>query len=162
MPTVPNMSDVPQDPREPAVIVRHPRCPPAELMDPNDYYTLPRPLSTDPIHVRAMRGELDKDACAGCGEPMRLHYDSTGIYLIGCEGAMKRHSLGLLETRPLRQYGGDAHPTVSRRLQWALEVDCGPAMASLMEALSHDDKQQLARVLAEHAVAAHLCEELSK
>jgi len=116
------------------------------------------PFVTDPVHVQALKGNVPADTCAGCGLHMGLHYDTSGIYLIGCTGALKRQQLGLTE---IRGFGvpGDAHPAVSRRLQWALETDCGATAAALMEALDCDSRLRVGRILAEHAVQAYLMSE---
>lgn len=114
-------------------------------------------MPSDPIHVRALRGELDADTCSGCGEAIALHYDTTGCLLIGCLGAAKRRQLGLMERRSASMLTfGDPHWTITRRLQWALQTDCGPAMASFCECLGEDGTKEVARVLSEHAIRSYL------
>ncbi len=131
----------PADPREQAV---------------EDVYHLPRPLLTDPIHVQAMRGDMDHDGCAACSEPMRLHYDTSGIFWIGCDGALRRRSLGLVGIGD-EFILGDQHPAVSEAVRSYLLTSCG-ALTYLFAETRRDEQVQIARTLAVLAVRAYLKE----
>lgn len=139
--------------------------PPEHNMKPTDpreqdVYHLPRPLIDSPIHVQALRGDVEPETCSGCGHPIRLHYDTTGCFFIGCEGAVRRIQLGLLHVRVgggIDNVDGNQHPKVAETIRAVLLVGCG-VMSSIYCELSYEQQVQIARTVALRAVTAHLSE----
>ena len=149
----------------PAIILNHSRHE-VKLRDPRDpevmdvladaYDGLPVLGHSEPIHVRALRGSLPAETCAGCGQPNAYHLDTAGLYWVGCQGVPARHALKALVSRPLSdvQEWGDAHPTVSSALRDALLVGCGQDVAAFFNGLSADERLHLSRRLASIAAVA--------
>ncbi len=157
-------------------IYHHPSSPPPKLQDrpqlpaefqPTDEETYVSTRSGElavdpsPQHaatvLRALRGELPAGTCTGCGEPTALHYDTSGLAYIGCDGVASRKALKALRSRPMRDtfVSGDEHPLVSAALRDALLAGCGPAVTYFYETLGWEDRLMLSRRLAELACIAH-------
>ena len=139
----------PPDPREQPVVSE------------DSSYALPQPGVSEPIHLQALRGSLPAESCAGCGQPIALHYDTGGFYFVGCHGVPARRALSALVRRPLRDVAewGDPHPAVSSAMRDALTVGCGQDVAYFYNSLTADERLHLSRRLGEIAVVAYLAEQ---
>ena len=140
-----------------AILERHHPLPEFAPVEPvEDAYALPQPGISEPIHVQALRGTLPADTCNACGHPVALHYDTSGILYVGCQGVASRLALRTMTDRPLRDVitYGDAHPVVSAAIRDALRVGCGVDVAQWFEGLRHDERINLSRRLAEISAIA--------
>src|SRR5688572_20314460 len=133
----------PRDPRDPDVLT-------------DAYDGLPVPGHSEPIHLQALRGSLPAESCAACGQPNALHYDTSGIYFVGCHGVAARRAVSGLVSRPLRDVAewGDQHPSVSSAIRDALLVGCGQDVAYFYNTLTADERLHLSRRLASIAATA--------
>jgi len=89
-------------------------------------------------------------ACAGCGEQTDLHYDTSGLFWIGCAGALRRRALGLVNGERLVV---TRHPEVSQAVRGALLTSCG-VMSSVYTDLTLSQQIEMANLLAAVAVRA--------
>lgn len=97
--------------------------------------------------------------CSGCGELNHLHQDTTGVFWIGCMGALRRKELGLTDEQPrYADLWSDRHPSVSRVVRLLLSTACGH-VTELFNNLPQDQQMEMARLLARFAVDAQIAED---
>ena len=127
--------------------------------DPRDHAVADQPERPDyrpvePIYIKALKGTLAKDICCNCGKPTKLHFDTSGCNLIGCDGARTRIALGLYENSTTLATYAEPFPELARTLKEALRVDCGVTLTRVFDELSTTEQDAIAHRLARHAWTA--------
>jgi hypothetical protein len=124
-------------------------------------FALPSPGVTEPVYLQALRGRLPAETCAACGQPNAYHYDTSGIYFVGCHGVPSRRALNVLMTRSLRETAeyGDPFPAVSSAIRDVLLVGSGQDVAYFYNSLTAEERVNLSRRIAEVAVTAFRAED---
>lgn len=123
-------------------------------------FVMPSPGFSAPLlraerpHVLALRGELPADSCAACGQPIALHYDTTGNASIGCVGVLARKRLAQRTPQSLHNLTvfGDIHPEVSEAVRDVLFAACGPRVSMFWDELSVEEQWNISRRMAQIVV----------